>query len=70
MWPKARFYAFNFKMAEAKGIVKKTNADGTVVYETSYNKERGKHVLPLEAQERMVDVLKSFFPKSEIEEAS
>jgi len=69
---RSAFGAWCFKLSEAKGVETGTrvnDAGETVpVYESTYDKELGKNVIPESRKEQLLKVIASFFPDSPIQE--
>lgn len=69
---RAAFGAWRFKLAEAKGEQTGTrpNEQGeeVPVYASTYDKELKKNVLPESRKDQLMEVIRSFFPDSPVEE--
>lgn len=68
------FGAWRFKLSEAKGVESGTrvNKEGETVptYESAYNKELGKSVLPEACKEQVLALIGSFFPGSSVQDVT
>ena len=69
---RSAFGAWRFKLAEAKGVETTTrvNDEGETVpvYESTYDKDLGKNVMPESRKEQLLRVNADFFPDSPIQE--
>ena len=69
---RAAFGAFRFKLAEVKGEQTGTrpseSGEEVPVYASTYDKERKKNVVPESCKDQLMEVIRSFFPNSPVQE--